>query len=133
MATFRLRVLTAEKKFFEGDVDRCVVRTMTGDVGILPNHVAYLAPLGVGGLTITQNGKARLAAVANGFIEVSDGQATIIAHTCEWADEIDLNRAEQAKKRAEAQVQSSKAGDTEFAHAQIKLKKAMNRIRSAQK
>lgn len=132
MATFHLRVLTAEKMFFEGDVDRCIVRTVTGDIGILPNHVAYMAPLGVGGLTIYQNGKPRLAAVAQGFIEVNEDETTIIAHSCEWADEIDLNRAEQAKQRAEAQLQA-KTEQKEFAHAQIKLKKAVNRIRSAQK
>ncbi len=132
MATFHLRVLTAEKMFFEGDVDRCIVRTVTGDVGILPNHVAYMAPVGVGGLTIYQNGKPRLAAIAQGFIEVTGTETTIIAHSCEWADEIDLHRAEQAKQRAEAQLQA-KAEQKEFAHAQIKLKKAVNRIRSAQK
>lgn len=132
MATFHLRVLTAEKMFFEGDVDRCIVRTATGDVGILPNHVAYMAPLGIGGLTIYQNGQPKLAAIAQGFIEVNGDETTIIAHTCEWADEIDLNRAELAKQRAEAQLQE-KAEQKEFAHAQIKLKKAVNRIRSAQK
>ena len=73
-----------------------------------------------------------LAAVAQGFVEVGDNETTIIAHTCEWADEIDLNRAEQAKQRAQAQLQA-KTEQKEFEHAQIKFKKAINRIRSAQK
>ena len=81
MATFHLRVLTAEKMFFEGDVDRCIVRTVTGDIGILPNHIAYMAPLGIGGLTIYQNGKPRLAAVAQGFIEVSDNRDRLSLRT----------------------------------------------------
>lgn len=132
MATFHLRVLTAEKSFFEGEVERCIVRTITGDVGILPNHTPYLAPLGIGGLTIYQQGVPKHAAVAHGFVEVGDNQATIIARTCEWADEIDLNRAEQAKLRAEGRLQAE-ASKKELDVAQIKLKKAINRIRVAQK
>lgn len=132
MATFHLRVLTAEKSFFEGEVERCIVRTITGDVGILPNHTPYLAPLGIGGLTIYQQGTPRYAAVAHGFVEVGDNQVTIIARTCEWADEIDLNRAEQAKLRAEGRLQAE-ASKKELDVAQIKLKKAINRIRVAQK
>ena len=132
MATFHLRVLTAEKSFFEGEVDRCIVRAATGDVGILPNHTPYRAPLGIGGLTIYQDGKPRLAAVAHGFLEVGGNQMTIIARTCEWADEIDLHRAEEAKRRAEARVQAQ-SSQKELDIAQIKLKKAINRIRIAQK
>ena len=58
MATFHLKVLTVDKQFFDGEVDRIVVRTSQGDVGILPNHVPYVAALGVGGLTIIRNGNA---------------------------------------------------------------------------
>lgn len=64
MATFHLKVLTVDKQFFDGEVDRIVVRTSQGDVGILPNHVPYVAALGVGGLTIIRNGERR---VAGGF------------------------------------------------------------------
>lgn len=64
MATFHLKVLTVDKQFFDGEVDRIVVRTSQGDVGILPNHVPYVAALGTGGLTIIRNGERR---VAGGF------------------------------------------------------------------
>ena len=64
MATFHLKVLTVDKQFFDGEVDRIVVRTSQGDVGILPNHVPYVAALGVGGLTIIRNGERRVAAVS---------------------------------------------------------------------
>ena len=63
MATFHLKVLTVDKQFFDGEVDRIVVRTSQGDVGILPNHVPYVAALGTGGLTIIRNGERRVAAV----------------------------------------------------------------------
>ena len=130
MATFHLKVLTVDKQFFDGEVDRIVVRTSQGDVGILPNHVPYVAALGVGGLTIIRNGERRVAAVSGGFVDVSAEQTTILARSCEWADEIDVNRANSAAERARAAIQK-KESEREYEVAQVKLKKALNRIRIA--
>ena len=71
MATFPLKVMTIDHCFFEGDVDRIVVRTSQGDVGILPNHVPYIAALGIGALIIIQNGEKRIAAIAGGFVDLT--------------------------------------------------------------
>ena len=128
MAAFHLKVLTVDKEFFDGDVDRIVVRTTQGDVGILPNHVPYVAALGIGGLTIVQNGERRVAAVSGGFVDVSADQTVVLARTCEWADEIDVARAREAAERAKAVLQR-KESDREMDIAQAKLKKATNRIR----
>ena len=68
---FLSKVMTIDHCFFEGDVDRIVVRTSQGDVGILPNHVPYIAALGIGALTIIQNGEKRIAAIAGGFVDVT--------------------------------------------------------------
>ena len=132
MATFHLKVLTVDRVFFDGEVDRIIVRTTQGDVGILPNHVNYLAALGIGGLTIMANGTTRIAAVSGGFVDVSKKQTVILARTCEWADEIDLNRAQEAESRAKAKLQQQ-LSDHEQDLASVKLKKAVNRIRIAQK
>ena len=132
MSTFHLKVLTVDRVFFEGDVERIVVRTTQGDVGILPNHVKYLAALGIGGLTIIADGKTRTPAVAGGFVDVSKEQTVILARTCEWADEIDISRAESAEERAKAKLQQ-KLSEHEQDIASIKLKKAINRIRIAKK
>ena len=132
MSTFHLKVLTVDRVFFEGDVERIVVRTTQGDVGILPNHVKYLAALGIGGLTIIADGKTRTAAVAGGFVDVSKEQTVILARTCEWADEIDISRAESAEERAKAKLQQ-KLSEHEQDIASIKLRKAINRIRIAKK
>ena len=78
MATFHLKVLTVDKQFFDGEVDRIVVRTSQGDVGILPNHVPYVAALGTGGLTIIRNGERRVAAVSGGFVDVSAEQTVVL-------------------------------------------------------
>lgn len=132
MATFHLKVLTVDRVFFDDEVDRIIVRTTQGDVGILPNHVNYLAALGIGGLTIMANGTTRIAAVSGGFVDVSKEQTVILARTCEWADEIDLNRAQEAESRAKAKLQQQ-LSDHEQDLASVKLKKAVNRIRIAQK
>ena len=86
MATFHLKVLTVDKQFFDGEVDRIVVRTSQGDVGILPNHVPYVAALGTGGLTIIRNGERRVAAVSGGFVDVSAEQTVVLARTCDPTD-----------------------------------------------
>lgn len=132
MSTFHLKVLTVDRVFFEGDVERAVVRTTEGDVGILPNHVKYLSAIGIGSLTIIADGKTRVAAVSGGFVDVSEKNTVVLARTCEWADEIDISRAEKAEERAKAKLQKE-LSDHEQDIANIKLKKAINRIRIARK
>lgn len=132
MSTFHLRVVTAESDFYDGEVDRIVVRTSEGDVGILPKHVPYVAALGIGGLSVYADGQCRVAAVSGGFVDVAPEGTTILARTCEWADEIDINRAKEAARRAQEELQKqSSAHENDV--ATVKLKKAVNRIRIAEK
>ncbi len=100
MATFPLKVMTVEQCCFDGEVDRIIVRTTQGDVGILPNHVPYIAALGIGGLTVFQNGSKRTAMIAGGFVEVSAEGTVLLTRTCEWADEIDVSAAKEAAEQA---------------------------------
>ena len=132
MATFHLKVMTVDHCFYDGEVDRIIIRTTQGDAGILPGHVPYVAAIGIGGLTIIKDGEKRVAAVSGGFVDVSKEQTVVLARTCEWADEIDVKRAEQAAERARAALQqkeSARAHDL----AQVRLRKAVNRIRVAEK
>ena len=132
MVTFHLKVMTVDHCFYDGEVDRIIIRTTQGDAGILPGHVPYVAAIGIGGLTIIKDGEKRVAAVSGGFVDVSKEQTVVLARTCEWADEIDVKRAEQAAERARAALQqkeSARAHDL----AQVRLKKAVNRIRVAEK
>lgn len=130
MATFHLKVVTVERSFYDEEVDRIIVRTAGGDVGILPRHVPYTAALGIGGLTIMKDGKAREAAISGGFVDVSGEETVVLARTCEWADEIDVKRAEEAAERARNKLQNKQSGREEDV-AQVKLEKAINRIRIA--
>ena len=131
MATFHLKVMTVDRCFYEDEVDRIIIRTTQGDVGILPNHVPYIAAIGIGGLTIIKDGEKRMAAVAGGFVDVSKERTVVLARTCEWADEIDVHRAQEAAERARAALQQ-KESSRELDLAQAKLKKAVNRIRIAE-
>ena len=132
MATFHLKVMTIDRCFFDDEVDQIVIRTTQGDVGILPNHVPYTAALGIGGLNSIQNGQSRVAAIAGGFVDVSREQTVVLARTCEWADEIDISRAREAEAQAKARLQQQ-LSEHEQDVASIKLKKAVNRIRIAEK
>ena len=132
MVTFHLKVMTVDHCFYDGEVDRIIIRTTQGDAGILPGHVPYVAAIGIGGLTIIKDGEKRVAAVSGGFVDVSKEQTVVLVRTCEWADKIDVKRAEQAAERARAALQqkeSARAHDL----AQMRLKKAVNRIRVAEK
>lgn len=130
MSTFHLKVVTSDRCFFDGEVERIIVRTKQGDVGILPRHVPYVAALGIGGLTIFHDGDSRVAAIAGGFVQVDSEGTTVLARTCEWADEIDINRAREAAERAKALLHQQ-VSEHEQKIADVKLKKAINRIRIA--
>lgn len=127
MSTYRLKIVTPDKLFFDDDVERIVTRTTEGDVGILARHAKYVAALDVGELKIHNEGKVRVAAVSEGFITVDNDLTTIVARSCEWAEDIDIERAKEAKQRAESRLkeQSSKK---EHDIAELKLKRAINRI-----
>ena len=130
MTPFKLQIITPEKTFFDGETDQIIVRTTVGDVGILNGHEPYCAALGIGQLRVRINGEFRRAATSGGIIKVSKEKTVILAQTCEWADEIDLNRAEAAKSTAEERMKSAK-GDNELRMADAKLKRALNRIDTA--
>jgi len=134
MADFHLQITTADGMLFDGPAERVIVRTTEGDVGLLKGHIDYLAALrDVSELKVTTNGKTRIAAVSGGFVSVTKEITYIFAITLEWADEIDKNRAEHAKEIAEKRLQEKKQEDLDYRLAELKLKRAINRIRVAEK
>ena len=127
MANFKLRVVTPDRIFYDGEASFLSVRTTSGDVGILANHSRYVTPLVIGTLKIRTDEGERFAAIAGGFLKTGDNAATIVTPACEWADEIDVDRAQRAADRAKErlqQEQSKRQQDIEEA----KLKTALNRI-----
>ncbi len=128
MSEFPLRIVTADGLVFDGPAERLVVRTTEGDVGILKNHIDYLANLVVGELRLTTAQGRESAAVSAGFVSVLAGKVTVVASTCEWAKDIDLERAKKAKERAEELLKIHKSGK-EMEQAENKLMRALNRIK----
>ncbi|MEJ8553964.1 F0F1 ATP synthase subunit epsilon [Tepidibacter sp. Z1-5] len=128
---FSVEIVTPDKKFFEGTAEMVVVRTINGDVGILKNHASYVAPLDIGLLKLKKNGSFKEASVAGGFIQVDKEKTTILTEAAEWADQIDVQRANKAKEEAEAKIKS--ADEKEVKLAKVDLKKAINRIEVSNK
>ena len=130
MTPFKLEIITPEKKFFDGETEQIIVRTTVGDVGILNGHEPYCAALGIGQLRVMIDGQFRRAATSGGVIKVSRTKTVILVDSCEWADEIDVERAEAARDSAENRLKSAD-GDRQMKMAEIKLKRALNRIDTA--
>lgn len=129
MATFHLQVVTPDHMAFDGDAERIILRTTSGDVCILAHHIDYAAALGIGEARMTDDkGNTREAACAGGMLSVHDGEVRVMATTFEWADEIDLARAERAQQAAQERLASLKHDDRGFAMAEAKLKRAITRI-----
>ncbi len=130
MTPFRLQIITPEKTFFDGETDQIVVRTTVGDVGILNGHEPYCAALAIGQMRVRMNGEFRRAATSGGIIKVSKEKTVVLVQTCEWADEIDVKRAEHAKELAEERLKAAQS-DNDLRMAEAKLKRALNRIDTA--
>ena len=129
MAVFHLQIVTPDRLVFDGQAERIIVRTVGGDVCILARHIDYAAPLGVGEARITDSeGITRTAACSGGLLSVAAGEVKVMATTFEWADEIDLQRAELAQQNAEKQLESLNRDDKNNSVIEAKLKRALNRI-----
>ena len=129
MATpFQLTVITPEKTFFDGETTQMIVRTTEGDIGILANHTSLVASLPSGPLKVMQdNGEYRLAAVSAGLIKVGGNKVHIFADAVERADEIDIEWAKRSEENAKQRI-AAKASQRDFDLAELKLKRALNRI-----
>ena len=131
MNAFSLRIVTPDGMEFEGQVEELIVRTTSGDLGILAGHVNCVAPLGMGMATILMDGKKRYGACIGGMLSVMNGKATLVPTTFEWADEIDKERAEASYERAQAILRSKTASAMDIKLAEARLRRALGRKRGA--
>ena len=131
MTAFHLKVVTPDGMEFEGQVEELIVRTVTGDMGILAGHINCVAPLGMGTATIVVEGQKRYAACIGGMVSVVDGEVTLVPTTFEWAEDIDIRRVEASHDRAKAVLANNAATDTEIRLAEARLKRALVRRSAA--
>ena len=129
MATFHLQIVTPDRKLYDGEAEKIIVRTVNGDVCIMARHIDYAAPLAIGEARVTDaSGAIRAAACSGGMLSVSGSDVRVMATTFEWADEIDLPRAKRAQEAARARLGKLSTADREYAVVEAKLKRALVRI-----
>ena len=127
MTSFLLKIVTPDGLQFEGQAEELIVRTTSGDIAILARHINYVAPLGMGQAVVVTNGQRRTAACIGGMLSVVNGEVTLVPTTFEWADEIDVNRAEKAYERADKILHDNGASDTDLKMAEARLRRALVR------
>jgi F-type H+-transporting ATPase subunit epsilon len=126
-----LHVVSADRSLVnEPQVDEVEVPGSDGYFGVLPGHTPLLATLQVGTLWYRQGNEKHYLAIAFGFAEVQPDRVTILAQIAERADEVDVSRAEAAKKRAEARLRAPSA-DMDFERAKVALMKSLMRLQAA--
>ena len=129
MNTFTLRIITPDRVLFEGEVQRVILRTSEGDIGILAKHEKYVAALPAGAVRITMpDGTQRTAALSGGAVRVAPESTSILANAAEWAEEIDVEWAKRSEADALRKKEQSKT-QHELELAELKLKRALNRLR----
>ena len=122
---FRLEVISPDRIFYENDVYMVEYNTTEGQVGILAEHIPMTQILAPGVLTITEDENSqRIAALHEGFVEITQDKVTILAESVEWPWDIDLKRAEEARIRAERRLN---AGGKDLMRAELALKRALIR------
>ena len=127
MNSFSLKIVTPDGLLYDGNAEELIVRTTTGDLGFLAGHMNCVAPLGMGRATVVIDGQRRYAACIGGMVSMMDGAVTLVPTTFEWADSIDISRAERSEQRANKILKDSSASDTEIRMAEARLKRALIR------
>lgn len=133
MSSFSLQIVTPDGLFFDGEAEKMLVRTIGGDVCILPRHCDYVTALGMGEAQIWADGRKRTAACIGGMLAVTAGRVRVVATTFEWSDDIDLERAERSAQRAREILAGNKLTSQEIELAQARLKRALVRSSVAQR
>ncbi|MFS0862969.1 F0F1 ATP synthase subunit epsilon [Fredinandcohnia sp. 179-A 10B2 NHS] len=131
MKTVKVNVVTPDGPVYEADVEMVSAKAQSGELGIMPGHIPMVAPLQVGAVRLKNGSNTELVAVSGGFLEVRPDQVTILAQAAETAESIDVQRASEARRRAEERLQA-KLDNVDFKRAELALKRAINRLNVTQ-
>ena len=132
MATFRLEIVTAERMVFADEVNEVVAWGVQGQLGILPHHAPLMTMLQPGDLLIKKDNEEEYLAISGGFLEVRPDKVIILADACERAEEIDVARAEAAKRRAEETLKE-RPPEVDAAAAEAVLRRSLARLKVAER
>jgi F-type H+-transporting ATPase subunit epsilon len=132
MATIKLDIVSAERLVFSEDVAEVVAPGVAGQLGILPHHAPLMTMLQPGELLVRKDGEEVILAISGGFLEVRPDRVIVLADAAERAEEIDVARAEEAMRRAQARMQHP-AADVDLPRAEAAIRRALARLQVAEK
>jgi F-type H+-transporting ATPase subunit epsilon len=132
MPGIKLDIVTAERVVYSEEVDVIVAPGVEGQLGILPHHAPLMTTLQAGELLVRKGGEELSMAISGGFLEVRPDRVIVLADTAERDDEIDLARAEAAKRQAEERLSQRPSG-VDVAQAEAALRRALARLKVAEK
>jgi F-type H+-transporting ATPase subunit epsilon len=132
MATLKLEIITAERQVFSDDVNTVVAPGVEGELGILPHHAPLITMLKPGEVIIRKDSEETYLFVSGGFLEVRPDKIIILADACERAEEIDIERAEAAKHRAEESLKT-RTPELDVAQVQAALLRSLVRLKVAER
>jgi len=127
----KLDIVTAEQVVFSEDVDVVVAPGIEGELGILPHHTPLMTMLQPGELRVRKGGEEIFLVISGGFLEVRPDRIIVLADAAERAEEIDIARAEEAKRRAEERL--ALPADVDSARAEAALRRSLARLRIAER
>ena len=127
MKTLQVNIVTPDGPVLETEAHMIIAITESGEIGIMPGHIAMVAPLQIGGLRVNKDDSTEVVAVHGGFIEVRPDVVTVLAQSAEKSATIDIARAKTAAQNAEAAIQA-KPDQNDLRLAELDLKRAQNRI-----
>ncbi len=126
---FKVKIICPDRVFYEGQAEMIEFSTTEGDIGVYKHHIPLTTVIRPGAVILTfEDGTQKEAAVHAGFAEILGDQVTILAEIAEWPDEIDVERAEKAKQRAQQRLASLKDGKVDEVRAEYALRKALVRL-----
>lgn len=127
MTPFSLKIVTPDGVRFDGQAEELIVRATTGDIGFLAGHINCVAPLGMGRATVVVDGEKRYGACIGGMVSVVNGAVSLVPTTFEWAEDIDVPRAERSLKQARAVLNDKSSTDMDILLAKARLRRALIR------
>ena len=128
-----LEIVTPERQVFSDQVDSVVVPGAEGELGVLPHHAPLVSTLGVGELRIRRGGSEEFFAIVGGFLQVRPDKVVVMAETADIASEIDVAKAEEARREAERALEGGYQEGADLAAARAALQQALLRIRVAER
>lgn len=129
----RLDIVTPERLAYSDEVDEVVAPGSQGELGILPHHAPLLTTLGLGELRIRKGGAEESFAIVGGFLQVRPDRAVVMAETADMAADIDLERAQEARREAERVLEAGFVEPSDLATARAALQRALLHIRVAER